>query len=237
MTPSYLAWRRWSSLAVYGRAGVPIVVTPDVTWGLEAGLGATWFFLGGFGVAAEMVGDVFYGAGHAREGDGRPIRCSAASSASSSRTRCCRERRARVSRRRASRCSAVLPAWRRRSATRAAAGATATELDRDRYANARKLQDCERCQECGLDTARCQRACDPTALPEIALPATCRPLHHDGEVCLRALAAASCETYATYVDDEAPATPSECEFCRVPPPAPAPAFGDAARRGREGGSP
>ena len=30
---------------------------------LEAGVGATWFFLGGFGVAAEMVGDVFYGAG------------------------------------------------------------------------------------------------------------------------------------------------------------------------------
>jgi len=63
MTPSYLAWRRWTSLAVYGRAGVPIVVTPAVTWGLEAGLGATWFFLGGFGLAAEVVGDVFYGAG------------------------------------------------------------------------------------------------------------------------------------------------------------------------------
>ena len=63
MTPSYLAWRRWRSLAVYGRAGTPIVFTPDVTWGLEAGLGATYFFLGGIGVAAEMVGDVFYGAG------------------------------------------------------------------------------------------------------------------------------------------------------------------------------
>jgi hypothetical protein len=63
MAPSYLAWRRWRSLALYGRAGVPIVVTPDVTWGLEAGLGATWFFLGGFGIAAELVGDVFYGAG------------------------------------------------------------------------------------------------------------------------------------------------------------------------------
>ena len=62
MTPSYLAWRRWRSIAAYGRAGVPLVITPDVTWGLEAGLGATWFFLGGFGVAAEMVGDLFYGA-------------------------------------------------------------------------------------------------------------------------------------------------------------------------------
>lgn len=63
MTPSYLGYRRWSALALYGRAGVPIVVTPDATWGLEAGLGATWYFLGGIGVAAEMVGDVFYGAG------------------------------------------------------------------------------------------------------------------------------------------------------------------------------
>ena len=63
MTPSYLGYRRWSLLALYGRAGTPIVVTPDATWGLEAGLGATWYFLGGVGIAAEMVGDVFYGAG------------------------------------------------------------------------------------------------------------------------------------------------------------------------------
>ena len=63
MTPSYLAWRRWRALALYGRAGTPLVLTPDVTWGLEAGLGATYFFLGGVGVAAEVVGDVFYGAG------------------------------------------------------------------------------------------------------------------------------------------------------------------------------
>ena len=63
MTPSYLGYRRWSALALYGRAGVPVVVTPDATWGLEAGVGATWYFLGGIGVAAEMVGDVFYGAG------------------------------------------------------------------------------------------------------------------------------------------------------------------------------
>ena len=63
MTPSYLAWRRWTALAVSGRLGVPLVVTPDVTWGLEASLGATWFFLGGIGLSAELVGDVFYGEG------------------------------------------------------------------------------------------------------------------------------------------------------------------------------
>lgn len=65
MTPSYLAYRRWHALGVHGRAGVPLVLTPEVTWGLEAGLGATWFFLGGVGASAELVGDVFYGAGTA----------------------------------------------------------------------------------------------------------------------------------------------------------------------------
>lgn len=123
-----------------------------------------------------------------------------------------------------------------------ACGRTATDLDRDKYANARKLQDCERCQECGLTTARCESACDRKTLPEIALPATCRPLYHDGEVCLRALAAASCDTYASYVDDDAAATPTECDFCQVPlpPPGPgAPGFADAASVGTpvEGGAP
>ena len=31
MTPSYLAWRCWRSIAVYGRAGIPLAFTPDVT--------------------------------------------------------------------------------------------------------------------------------------------------------------------------------------------------------------
>ena len=62
-TPAYLAWRRWRSWALYGRAGVPIVLSPDATWGLEAGGGAVWFARAGIGVAAEVVGDVFYGAG------------------------------------------------------------------------------------------------------------------------------------------------------------------------------
>jgi hypothetical protein len=63
MTPSYLAWRRWRALAVHGRAGVPLVLTPEITWGLEAAGGATFFFLGGFGACAEIVGDVFWGTG------------------------------------------------------------------------------------------------------------------------------------------------------------------------------
>ncbi len=62
-TPSYLAWRRWSALAAHGRFGIPVVVTPDVTWGFEGALGGSWFFLGGVGLTAEIVGDWIYGAG------------------------------------------------------------------------------------------------------------------------------------------------------------------------------
>jgi hypothetical protein len=63
MTPSYLLFRRWRALAAFGRAGIPLVLTPDVTWGLEASAGGVYYFLGGIGVVAEIVGDVFYGAG------------------------------------------------------------------------------------------------------------------------------------------------------------------------------
>jgi transposase InsO family protein len=63
LTPSYLLFRRWGRWGVYGRVGLPIVLTPDLTWGLEAGAGGTWFLRAGIGLAAELVGDVFYGAG------------------------------------------------------------------------------------------------------------------------------------------------------------------------------
>ncbi len=63
LTPAYQVWRRWTSWAVYGRAGVPIVLSPTTTWGLETGLGCVYFPRAGIGVAAEIVGDVFYGAG------------------------------------------------------------------------------------------------------------------------------------------------------------------------------
>ena len=63
MTPSYFGWRRKGALAAFGRAGVPLVLTPDATLGLEAAVGGVFFFLGGIGVVAEVVGDVFYGTG------------------------------------------------------------------------------------------------------------------------------------------------------------------------------
>lgn len=100
-------------------------------------------------------------------------------------------------------------------------GREATDLDAAVFANAKKDTDCRRCQSCGIGTTRCELACDPKQSPETSLPQTCRPVLHDGEVCIRALHAASCDDYATYMDDVAPAVPSECAFCRVPSPPPA----------------
>jgi hypothetical protein len=62
-TPSYLLYRRWRSVAAWGRAGIDIVTAPDLTWGFEAAGGGAYFVRGGIGVAAEIVGDVFYGEG------------------------------------------------------------------------------------------------------------------------------------------------------------------------------
>ena len=63
IVPAYLGWYRWKPVAAYVRAGVPIVTGPQATWGLEAGLGGVWFVRAGIGIALELVGDVFYGAG------------------------------------------------------------------------------------------------------------------------------------------------------------------------------
>ena len=63
LTPSYLLFRRSGAWAVYGRAGVAVVLSPDTTWGIEGAAGGVWFARAGIGVAAELVGDVFYGAG------------------------------------------------------------------------------------------------------------------------------------------------------------------------------
>lgn len=63
LTPSYLLYRRFHAFGFWGRAGTPIVLTPNRTWGLEAAAGAAWFVRAGIGVAAELVGDLFWGTG------------------------------------------------------------------------------------------------------------------------------------------------------------------------------
>jgi hypothetical protein len=60
---SYLAQRRvLPALLLYGRAGVPIVLAPDLNAGLELGIGATWLLRAGVGLNAELIGSLFYGA-------------------------------------------------------------------------------------------------------------------------------------------------------------------------------
>jgi hypothetical protein len=98
-----------------------------------------------------------------------------------------------------------------------ACGRTATDLDEASFARARKQVDCRRCTECGLRTQTCARACDASQPSDVFIPSTCHPLQHDGEVCLHALDAASCGDYARYVDDAAPAAPTECQFCLLVP--------------------
>ncbi|MDP8998872.1 MAG: hypothetical protein M3O46_02035 [Myxococcota bacterium] len=60
---SYLLFRRFSAWAAYARAGIPLVLSPDTTWGFEGAAGGIWFVRAGVGLATELVGDVFYGAG------------------------------------------------------------------------------------------------------------------------------------------------------------------------------
>ena len=96
-------------------------------------------------------------------------------------------------------------------------GSAASDLHPAPFAIARKEIDCRRCTECRLATQTCRSACDPNAPGTAGWPSTCHPLLHDGQVCLRALLAASCGDYAPFVDDVAATTPSECDFCRFVP--------------------
>ncbi len=96
-----------------------------------------------------------------------------------------------------------------------------TDLDPGKFLLAKLTDDCEACIDCGFTTATCAAACAVAmsgALPDGgAIPDQCYPLVQDGEVCLRALEAASCSDYESYVSDEGSTVPTECDFC---PPRP-----------------
>jgi len=98
-----------------------------------------------------------------------------------------------------------------------ACGQQAVDLNMQLFASARKTNDCQRCTACGLATRTCTSACDPRSPSTAGWPSTCHPLSHDGDVCIRALQAASCGDYASFVDDSAPTVPSECDFCHLVP--------------------
>jgi hypothetical protein len=63
LTPSYLAQFGLSdTLGVVGRVGVPIVVAPDTSLGLEAAVGSNLALAYGLGAQLELVGSVYFGA-------------------------------------------------------------------------------------------------------------------------------------------------------------------------------
>jgi hypothetical protein len=47
---------------LFGRAGIPIVLGPDLTGGLEAAVGVAYMISAGLGVQSELVGSLYYGA-------------------------------------------------------------------------------------------------------------------------------------------------------------------------------
>jgi len=85
-------------------------------------------------------------------------------------------------------------------------------LDHTKFFSAKQGLDCDRCTSCSLTSTACNAACGkkPVAPP---FPKNCYPLVHDGEVCLRALTAASCSDYALFVADHGAIIPTECDFC------------------------
>ena len=64
LSGSYLlVYRGDSPWLGYGRVGPVLLTTPDPNLGGELAFGGAYFFTGALGVCAELVGDLFYGAG------------------------------------------------------------------------------------------------------------------------------------------------------------------------------
>jgi hypothetical protein len=61
---SYIALDRLGSgrTMLYARAGVPLILQPDLSGGLEAAFGGAFMITSGIGVQGELIGDVYYGA-------------------------------------------------------------------------------------------------------------------------------------------------------------------------------
>ncbi len=91
-------------------------------------------------------------------------------------------------------------------------GRAPADLDAPAFFLKKAELDCARCTSCGFSTKTCAFACDPKKAPT-AFPEGCYPIEHDGEVCLNALEATSCEIYASFVADVGATTPTECNFC------------------------
>jgi hypothetical protein len=64
LSVSYTALERLEGgrTLLFGRAGIPIVLAPDLTGGLEIAVGAAYMITAGLGVQSELVGSLYYGA-------------------------------------------------------------------------------------------------------------------------------------------------------------------------------
>lgn len=64
ITPSYVAvYRGPHPFMVWGRAGVPVILSPDPNAGVELAASFAYFVTARLGVAASLVGSGYYGAG------------------------------------------------------------------------------------------------------------------------------------------------------------------------------
>ncbi|HKQ69191.1 MAG TPA: hypothetical protein VJT73_07625 [Polyangiaceae bacterium] len=94
-------------------------------------------------------------------------------------------------------------------------GQEPTDLDAATFFDLKARIECRKCADCRLAGKLCDDACDETALVT-TFRVGCRPLVHDGEVCLRKLLDGSCDDFAAYMDERSPQAPSECQFCPLP---------------------
>ena len=113
-------------------------------------------------------------------------------------------------------------------------GQEIVELDPVKFFADKAFIDCQQCTDCDISSDTCRRACRGELEAE-AFPENCFPLVHDGEVCLNALRAAGCSDYLLYVDDAAPAVPTECNFCPVSSSSPPPSSDGGGGSGGVGG--
>jgi hypothetical protein len=62
---SYIALERVGTgrTILFGRFGVPVILQPDLSGGLETALGSAFMLTAGIGLQGELVGSVYYGAG------------------------------------------------------------------------------------------------------------------------------------------------------------------------------
>jgi hypothetical protein len=62
---SYIALERFGAgrTILFGRFGVPVILQPDLSGGLETAFGGAFMVTAGIGVQAELIGSVYYGAG------------------------------------------------------------------------------------------------------------------------------------------------------------------------------